>query len=107
MIIHDHYDALSISSTDAETATGNVIDLTEPGGVEHADLILSAPAASGAVALSIEGADTADGEYRDVLSANADGSADFEQRMRIPKDCPRFIRLKAEPAAVATLRAAV
>lgn len=107
MIIHDHYDALTMSNTDAETGTGEVIDLTEPGGVEHADLILSAPADSGAVTLTIEGAETADGEFSDVLSAEADGSADFEKRMRIPKDCPRYIRLKAEPAAVATLRAAV
>ena len=107
MIIHDHYDALLMSSTDAETATGRVIDLTEPGGVEHADLILSAPAAEGAVTLTVEGATEADGEFATVVSEQTEGGKVYEKRMRIPKDCPRFVRLVVSPAAVAVLRAAV
>lgn len=98
MIIHDAYDRLLMATTvsPAEasgTATSEVIDITEIGGSEHADLVVNADSADQQLTLTIEGAASEDGEFAAVTTLTTEASKEFEWRERIPKYCPRYIRL--------------
>ncbi len=119
MFIHDAYDRLLMgtveSAKDASSkAYSDVIDITELGGSDHAELIVTAGAADKALTLTVEGAPAEDGEYKTLRTFSTTESAAFEERDRLPKFCPRFIRLcvetgEAAPSkpATATLRVAL
>lgn len=98
MIIHDHHDALLTETvyTDAEELTSGVINITETGGSEAADLILTAPAADQTLTLKVEGAAEKDGEFSEQLSFTTEPGVEFSYRDRIPKYCPQYIRLVVE-----------
>lgn len=119
MIIRDSYDALlmeELSVTAAETLTGeHVINITEPGGIDAAHIIITAEAASAPITISVLGAEDKAGEFTPVegLSFTTEAATAFEYRNRLPLHCPQYIKLQVKadaapdtPAAV-TLRVAV
>ena len=123
MIIHDHYDALLtqevvITADDGgETISAEgCIDLTETGGVEHAQLVLTADACEQALTLQVTGSATKEGEFTpvDPLIFTTTPGEPFAWRDRIPLHCPQYVRLQvragegapAQPVVV-RLRAAV
>lgn len=117
MIIHDHHDALLTQTVTAPAAASSaaasgVIDILEPGGSEAADLIITCDAASQALTLEVQAAadETAE-EFGSVLTYTTEPNTAFSVRERIPKTCPRFIRLSVktgdtapDSAPAATLR---
>lgn len=119
MIIRDAYDALLMSEltvTAAETLTGeHIINITEPGGIDAAHLIITAAAASAPLTITVLGAEEKAGEFTPVegLSFTTEASTEFTYRNRLPLHCPQYIKLQVKadsapdsPAAV-TLRVAV
>lgn len=118
MIIHNHYDALltaTITTGEAgsEAQESNIIDLTETGGVEHAQIVITAPAADQELTIKILAADDKDGEFAEALSFTTTANEEMDYRERIPLHIPQYIKLQvttgdtapSEPAAV-TLRVA-
>lgn len=91
--IHNRIDLALMS-----TSPDEVIDITEKGGIEHAQIVVEL---EGGGSATIEGADAADGEFTTVLTVTV--PVDGVYRERIPLECPRFIRL-AEPGATLTIR---
>ena len=81
------------------TGPDEVIDITEKGGIEHAQIVIEL-ASGGEV--TIEGADKENGEFVTVKSVTV--PSDGVYRERIPMDCPRFIRLAAKSGATLTVR---
>ena len=119
MIIHDAFDALLMATlttgtSGGETLTSEPINITEPGGSEAADLIITAPAADQVLTLKLLAADAPEGEYAEQLSWSTTAEEAFSYRGRLPKYCPQYIKLQvetgstapSEPAAV-TLRVAM
>lgn len=82
------------------TKPDEVIDITEKGGIEHAQMVVEL-ASGGSV--TIEGSDKADGVFTTVKIVTV--PADGVYRERIPLECPRFIRLSADSGATLTIRA--
>lgn len=82
------------------TKPDEVIDITEKGGIEHAQMVVEL-ASGGSV--TIEGSDKADGVFTTVKTVTV--PADGVYRERIPLECPRFIRLSADSGATLTIRA--
>ena len=87
---------LALMSTKPE----EVIDITEKGGIEHAQMVVEL-ASGGSV--TIEGSDKADGVFTTVKTVTV--PADGVYRERIPLECPRFIRVSADSGATLTIRA--
>lgn len=87
---------LALMSTGPE----EIIDITEKGGIEHAQLVVELADGGSAV---IEGAEKADGEFATVQTVTV--PAEGVYRERIPLDCPQFIRLAAKNGATLTIRA--
>lgn len=81
------------------TGPTEVIDITEKGGIEHAQMVVEL-ADGGSV--TIEGAETADGEFATVQTVTVPDDGVY--RERIPLECPRFIRLAADSGAILTIR---
>lgn len=120
MITHNRIDMQLVArvatpKTASGTATADwVVDLTERGGRDAANIVLSCPALSAPVTLAVVGGDARDGEMVAVAGASAVTKAneDCEVRMRIPLDCPRFVTLKVTagdtaPSASVTAQMAV
>ena len=82
------------------TGPTEVIDITEKGGIEHAQMVVEL-ADGGSV--TIEGADKASGTFTTVAAVTV--PEDGIYRARIPLDFPRFIRLSAATGATLTIRA--
>ena len=82
------------------TKPDEVIDITEKGGIEHAQMVVEL---AGGGSVTIEGADKADGDFATVLTVTVPSSGEY--RERIPLECPRFIRVSAESGATLTIRA--
>ncbi len=98
MFIHDSYDRLLMGTVECSKeasakTTADVIDIAETGGSDHAELIVTAGAADQPLTLTIEGSGSEDGEFAPVKTFTTEASAAFESRDRLPKFCPRFIRL--------------
>lgn len=101
MITHNRVDmqmvarvATSKTASAAVTAAW-LIDLGEPGGRDESNMVITCPALSAAVTLQVVGAGSRDGELSAVGAAlTTTANADFEVRMRVPLDAPRFITLK-------------
>lgn len=81
------------------TGPTEVIDITEKGGIEHAQMVVEL-ADGGSV--TIEGADKENGTFTTVQTVTV--PADGVYRERIPLECPRFIRLAAASGATLTVR---
>lgn len=109
MIVHNRIDMQLVArvatpTTASGTATADwVIDLTERGARDAANIVLSCPALSAPVTLAVVGGDTRDGEKVAVAGASATTTAkeDCEVRMRIPLDCPRYVTLKVTAGSTA------
>lgn len=86
---------LALMSTKPE----EVIDITETGGIEHAQMVVEL-ADGGSV--TIEGAEKADGVFTTVLTVTVPENGVY--RERIPLECPRFIRVSAASGATLTIR---
>lgn len=82
---------LALMSTGPE----EVIDITEKGGIEHAQLVIEM---AGGGSVTIEGADKADDQFTAVKTITV--PAEGEYRERVPLYCPRFIRLSATGATL-------
>lgn len=109
MITHNRVDMQLVArvatptSANGEAIADWVVDLTERGGCDAANIVLSCPALSAPVTLAVVGGDTRDGEMVAVAGASAATKAneDCEVRLRIPLDCPRFITLKVTAGGMA------
>ena len=82
------------------TKPAEVIDITEKGGIEHAQMVVEL---AGGGSVTIEGADKADGSFATVKTVTV--PEDGVYRERIPLECPRFIRVSAASGATLTIRA--
>lgn len=80
------------------TGPTEVVDITEKGGIEHAQYVVEGE--NGLV--DIEGCDTANGTFTTVETLSLTGTT--PHRARIPLSWPRFIRLK-QTGATLTIRA--
>lgn len=121
MIIHDHFDALLMESVTTgngggESLSSGVIDITEMGGAEHAQLVIEAGAGDQPIGISVVGADSkdAEAEVQEVLAFETKANEAFAWRGRVPLYCPQYIRLQVKVGASApevpvkvTLRVAV
>lgn len=106
MFIHDSYDRLLMGTveTSSEVSTkaySDVIDITETGGSDNAELVVTAGSGDQTLTLTVEGCDTEDGEFKAVKTLTTEKSKEFEDRDRLPKFCPRYIRLCAETGETA------
>jgi hypothetical protein len=81
------------------TGPTEVVDITEKGGIEHAQLVVEL---AGGGSVTIEGADKEGGTFVAVTIVTV--PADGVYRERIPLECPRFIRLSAASGATLTVR---
>lgn len=120
MITHNRVDMQMVArvatptSANGEVTADWVVDLTERGGRDAANIVLSCPALSAPVTLAVVGGDSRDGEMVAVAGASAVTKAneETEVRMRVPLDCPRFVTLKVTaggtaPSASVTAQMAV
>lgn len=119
MIIPDRQDALLTATVEtvpsATVPSEHAINIAEPGGVEGAQLILTAPAVPGGVKIDVLGSDSADGEFKPVEGLSYTTTADqaFEKRVRIPLHAPQFLKLQVETpssgkkGALVTMRVAI
>lgn len=106
MFIHDAYDRLLMGTAESskeasQKSYSDVIDITELGGSDHAELVVTADSADKALTLTVEGAEAEDGEFKTVRSFSTTESEAFENRDRLPKFCPRYIRLSVETGETA------
>lgn len=109
MITHNRVDMQLVArvatptSANGEVTADWVVDLTERGGRDAANIVLSCPALGVPVTLAVVGGDSRDGEMVAVagVSAVTKANEDCEVRMRIPLDCPRFVTLKVKAGATA------
>ena len=81
------------------TGPTEVIDLTEKGGIENAQMVVEL-ADGGSV--TIEGAEKEDGVFTTVKTVTVPSSGEY--RERIPLECPRYVRLAAASGATLTVR---
>lgn len=102
MITHNRIDMQLVARVETPTSANGkataawVVDLTERGGRDEANIVLSCPALDQPVTLAVVGSDSRDGEMVAVagVSAVTTAGTDCEVRMRIPLDCPRFVTLE-------------
>lgn len=109
MITHNRIDMQLVARVETPTTANGtatadwVIDLTERGGRDAANIVLSCPALSAPVTLAVVGGDSRDGEMVAVAGASVVTKAneETEVRMRVPLDCPRFVTLQVTAGGTA------
>lgn len=109
MITHNRIDMQLVARVETPTTANGkvtaawVVDLTERGGRDEANIVLSCPALAQPVTLAVVGSDTRDGEKVAVAGASVVTKAneDTEVRLRIPLDCPRFVTLQVTAGGTA------
>lgn len=109
MITHNRIDMQLVARVETPTTANGkvtaawVVDLTERGGRDAANIVLSCPALAQPVTLAVVGSDTRDGEKVAVAGASVVTKAneETEVRLRIPLDCPRFVTLQVTAGGTA------
>ena len=109
MITHNRIDMQLVARVETPTSANGkataawVVDLTERGGRDEANMVLKCPALNQPVTLAVVGSDTRDGEKVAVAGASVVTKAneDTEVRLRIPLDCPRFVTLQVTAGGTA------
>lgn len=89
--------AVEFTNTSSFSDVGQVLNITEEGGSEHAHIVIEIPSLSAGSGLlaTVQESDTIDGTFTDTSIAveGADGEA-VVKRERIPLGMKKYIRLK-------------